>query len=498
MNQLELRVPFQIGDVVTFKNLDTKHQLGKETCEVMAVEGDVVKLIRQGSELNRPKHWIQAEIKDIELFSESEKVAKTLEEVKSDQDVGQKNNDQSEIEKTSTTASKNQKEIPDLKTNLTNLDEKSPTICNEEYDSKCPVDTISETNGYDQLSLNIDNNLEIKFSSDSKNPDENKQSSLNSKSDSSNNSMAKKPNDNPIKPFADNNSKDSIINISQIIATPETQSRCKLDPKTIKEYADLMKSGVIFPPVILYSEGKDSEGKKWHLADGFHRLEAAKKCNLSTINAEIREGSKSDAVLYSVGANATHGLRRTSADKKKAVETVLKNDEWKKWSSNEIAKICGVSHPFVGKIRKELYPNQKSEERIYNDKHGNTKVMNTGNIGKNHNKSSQTKKEDTHTTQPTLFDLECSTQPINSTNNEKIENSEKDNNQLQINIDKSVNSNGKNNNYTKDNNWQRLQENFKFVKSEILNIVSLNQQTEVANAFNLIDSVLDRYLKKLS
>ncbi|BAQ63114.1 biosynthesis of aminoglycoside antibiotics (plasmid) [Geminocystis sp. NIES-3708] len=567
MNQLELIVSFQDGDVVIFKNPDTEHQLGKKICEVMAVEGERVKLIEKGSSLNKPKHWIYAEIKNLELFSESKKLTKTSLEVKSDENVGHKNNNQSDFEKTSTPPSKDQEEISDSETNL---DEKSPTNSNEESDSQPSVDAISEANFSDQSlnvdnnleiksssdsikadehkqSLNVDNNSEIKSSSDSIKADEHKQSPLNYSSESdlnsSSNSMMKTTNDNPVKPLTENKSKDVIIqsvDISQIVDTPETQSRCKLDLETIEEYAELMESGVNFPPVILYFDGE-----KYYLADGFHRLEAAKKCNLLTINAEVRQGSKSDAILYSVSANANHGLRRTSADKTKAVETVLKNEEWRKWSDNEIAKQCGVSHPFVGKIRAKLYPNTKSKERTYTDKHGKITVMNTDNIGKKSKKSKKADNpENTVDNIPSsLLNTQSSSNNINppyrnqpeidetihSANEQVtmvknliddqsidtfsldasiINEGKKDNNDVngtlcvrtRDNDETELSNNDTKNDQESDNRQyvQKLKESFTFVKSEILAIVSSDQEIQIIDALNLINGVLTNYLEKLS
>jgi hypothetical protein len=55
-----------------------------------------------------------------------------------------------------------------------------------------------------------------------------------------------------------------------------------------------------------------------------------------------------------VGANATHGLRRTNADKRRAALTLLQDEEWQRWSNREIARQCGVTHTFVAKLRREL------------------------------------------------------------------------------------------------------------------------------------------------
>ena len=58
----------------------------------------------------------------------------------------------------------------------------------------------------------------------------------------------------------------------------------------------------------------------------------------TTIQAEIHEGGKRDAILYACGANATNGIRLTNADKRQAVERLLADGEWSKWSDSEIAR----------------------------------------------------------------------------------------------------------------------------------------------------------------
>jgi hypothetical protein len=47
--------------------------------------------------------------------------------------------------------------------------------------------------------------------------------------------------------------------------------------------------------------------------------------------------------LYAVGANASHGLKRTNRDKRNAVLVLLKDPEWQGWSDREIARRCVVS-----------------------------------------------------------------------------------------------------------------------------------------------------------
>jgi len=162
-----------------------------------------------------------------------------------------------------------------------------------------------------------------------------------------------------------------------------TQSRVRIDPETVADYADAMQGGAEFPPVIVYYDGN-----QYWLADGFHRLQAWVSAwpERTGIPAEVRQGDRREAVLHSVGANDAHGLRRTNEDKRRAVLRLLEDAEWGAWSDREIARRCNVSDKTVGQIRKTLTADFRSDtqpvERTYTTKHGTTATMQTGNIGK--------------------------------------------------------------------------------------------------------------------
>jgi len=96
------------------------------------------------------------------------------------------------------------------------------------------------------------------------------------------------------------------------------------------------------------------DGEAYWLWDGFHRLHARKRNGLYTVPAIVRQGTRRDAVLLSVGANATHGFRRTNADKRRSVLALLEDQEWHQWSDREIARRCAVDNSFVSKLRAEL------------------------------------------------------------------------------------------------------------------------------------------------
>lgn len=136
------------------------------------------------------------------------------------------------------------------------------------------------------------------------------------------------------------------INSNTIRIDGGTQSRVEIDNQVVSDYAEAIKAGIEFPPVVVFYDGADH----W-LADGFHRFHAHKHAGKASIAADVHDGTVRDAILYSVGANGTHGLRRTNADKRKAVETMLADAVWKLWSDRKIADSCGVSQPFVSGLR---------------------------------------------------------------------------------------------------------------------------------------------------
>lgn len=127
-----------------------------------------------------------------------------------------------------------------------------------------------------------------------------------------------------------------------------TQIRVEMNEDVIADYAELMADGTVFPPVEIFDDGEN----KW-LVDGFHRLHAAKTLGKKDITCQIYRGTLREAVLRSVEANKSHGLRRTNKDKRNAVLTLLNDEEWQNKSTREIAEKAGVGNNLVARIKKE-------------------------------------------------------------------------------------------------------------------------------------------------
>lgn len=136
------------------------------------------------------------------------------------------------------------------------------------------------------------------------------------------------------------------ISLKNIIQDKDIQPRSEINLELANEYSDAMLSGDEFPPVVLFFDGVT-----YWLADGFHRFVAACKAGLTSIKAIVYQGGKEDAILYSVGANAQHGARRSNADKRRVVFKLLDHPEWSLWSDAEIARKCKVSPGTVSRLR---------------------------------------------------------------------------------------------------------------------------------------------------
>jgi len=137
------------------------------------------------------------------------------------------------------------------------------------------------------------------------------------------------------------------IHATIINRSPAADARVAVNDAVVNDYAELMRSGITFPALIVYKVGKE-----YHLADGLHRLLAYEQAQLPVVRCQIMNGSLQDAILYSLKSNAEHGLARTNADKRKNVQTMLDDPTWSQLSNREISKACGVTHTFVNSMQK--------------------------------------------------------------------------------------------------------------------------------------------------
>ena len=172
------------------------------------------------------------------------------------------------------------------------------------------------------------------------------------------------------------------LDLNKIRTDGGTQPRTRLYEDVVSEYREAVEDDAEFPPVTVFHDGS-----AYWLADGFHRFHAHKQAGKTVISAEIHQGARRDAVLYSVGANGDHGVRRTNEDKRNAVMALLNDEEWARWSDREIARQCGVSDRTVNRVRGDLTAtmSHSGNKKTYTTRHGTEATMNTANIGRTEN-----------------------------------------------------------------------------------------------------------------
>ena len=121
------------------------------------------------------------------------------------------------------------------------------------------------------------------------------------------------------------------------------QTRAGTDAETINTYAEAMADGAHFPEVTVFTDGT-----RYWLADGFHRVMAAKQNGKATISADVRKGTEDDAVVFGGTANNKQGKRPTRADVQHFLQMVWERREaifGGTPTGGNMAEKCGVSRP---------------------------------------------------------------------------------------------------------------------------------------------------------
>jgi ParB-like chromosome segregation protein Spo0J len=145
------------------------------------------------------------------------------------------------------------------------------------------------------------------------------------------------------------------IKIEEIKIEDSPQVRVSNNADALVEYAEMFKKGKKLPPVVVFGKGGT-----YYLADGFHRVEAAKNAGKQEIDADIRRGERKDALKFALSANTEHGVRRTNADKRNAVRMALA--EFPDYSNNRIGdELCRVSDDLVAGVRREVQAEAAAE-----------------------------------------------------------------------------------------------------------------------------------------
>jgi hypothetical protein len=146
------------------------------------------------------------------------------------------------------------------------------------------------------------------------------------------------------------------IPLSRITLDAELQPRAEIDRTVLENYVQLLVDGVVFPPVVVFDDGQSL----W-LADGFHRWHAHNVLELDAIATDIRLGMRRDALLYSLSANAKHGLPRNQLDYSRAYQILQRNELADPVDVEAVAKLLGCSVYWAEKLARPLKAKLRAE-----------------------------------------------------------------------------------------------------------------------------------------
>jgi ParB-like chromosome segregation protein Spo0J len=139
------------------------------------------------------------------------------------------------------------------------------------------------------------------------------------------------------------------LDIHRIRRDGDTQGRVALSESVIREYSDLMRMGVEFPPVRTWFDGD-----AYWLSDGFQRVAAAELVGLKVISAEVVRGTLEEARWDSYAANSSHGLRRSRADIEVIIRRALEHPKGSHLSNRELARQLSLPEPTIRRWRRRV------------------------------------------------------------------------------------------------------------------------------------------------
>lgn len=150
-----------------------------------------------------------------------------------------------------------------------------------------------------------------------------------------------------------------FVHHENLVVDPGLQMRAHDHPREyVADLAEVCRAGGSLPPVVVF---QDPTSGALRLVDGHARVDAHRLVGAGDVRATVHVGDRRAAFEFALGANATHGARRTREDLRKAVGAALADPEMVAWSSARIAEVCRCSDRYVDGVRRELAGPNRSD-----------------------------------------------------------------------------------------------------------------------------------------
>jgi ParB-like chromosome segregation protein Spo0J len=127
------------------------------------------------------------------------------------------------------------------------------------------------------------------------------------------------------------------IQLDGILVDLALSIREEIDPALVEQYVACFDE---LPPPLVYEHNG-----VYLLADGFHRITAARRLGFETIVVELKRGTREAAIEAGIAANSRHGKRLSTTERRRAIISLW--DIHPDWSGRQIATAVGVSGTWV-------------------------------------------------------------------------------------------------------------------------------------------------------
>ena len=172
-----------------------------------------------------------------------------------------------------------------------------------------------------------------------------------------------------------------MVRLGDVVIRPEINTR-RLDAGVVTSYREDMKEMTEEHVAHRWKQalGITEENILWR---GFHTAAAllAEFGPDLQFPAEVSGETERDAHFLACGTNTTHGYRATNVEKEVAVRRYLEDEEMCQWTDRYIADKCGVSQPFVSKIRSLITVISQPTLRKFINNDGEVEWIETAKIG---------------------------------------------------------------------------------------------------------------------
>lgn len=123
------------------------------------------------------------------------------------------------------------------------------------------------------------------------------------------------------------------INMERSLAN-QARIGAPLIEEVVERYQIAMENGAVFPPVVLYQDGKS-----FVVVDGNHRVSAADRAGLNAVDAYVlKNPSPTQVSVLTYEANTRHGEPTTSVERERQAVHLIEQGT----SKSEAAKLLGV------------------------------------------------------------------------------------------------------------------------------------------------------------